>query len=228
MKCIALDDEMPALQIIETFAKENELIAQINTFSRTGEALLYLESHPVDVLFLDIQMPAMSGIDFLKKLEHHPLVIFTTSHMQYAVESYEFNAVDYLLKPFTQKRFDRAIQKAHDQLKTQKETTLDFSKQNFTVKLDYGVKHIPIPEILFIQSWDNYIKIILKNNDEVVVRKTLKEALDELPNDTFLQIHRSYIANITKVTHFKNKKLKIGENEIPVSKSYQDQILKLF
>lgn len=228
MNCIALDDELPALQIIKTFAEENELITQINTFSRTGEASLYLESNLVDVLFLDIQMPKQTGIEFLKTLKHCPLVIFSTSHPQYAVESYEFNAVDYLLKPFTQKRFNTAVQKAYDQLKMQKETTLNFSEQNFTVKLDYGVKHIPLHEILFIQSWDNYIKIILENTREIVVRKTLKEALTELPNDTFLQVHRSYLVNIAKVTLFRNKKLQIGKIEIPVSKSYEANVQQLF
>lgn len=228
MNCIALDDELPALQIVKAFAKDNELITQMNVFSRTGEALLYLESNVVDVLFLDIQMPKQTGIEFLKTLEHRPLVIFSTSHPQYAVESYEFNAVDYLLKPFTQKRFNTAVQKAYDQLKMQKETTLNFSEQSFTVKLDYGVKYIPLHEILFIQSWDNYIKIILESTREVVVRKTLKEASTELPNDTFLQVHRSYLVNITKVTLFKNKKLKIGKIDIPVSKSYETTVKQLF
>lgn len=228
MKCLALDDESPALKIIETFANQVDLISELKSFLRTKEALFYLKNNQVDVLFIDIQMPGISGLDFVKSLDYKPLVIFTTSHFQYAIESYELNAVDYLLKPFSQKRFHEAVKKAHDLLKMKKDVSLDFFEQYFIVKLDYGIKRIPLKTILFIKSWDNYIKIYTDDSQEYLVRKTLKEALVDLPEDSFIQVHRSYIINSSKVKYYRSKIIRIEDIDIPISKSYSSKVLKFF
>ena len=223
---IALDDELPALEIIDAFCSQIDFIDLRQTFSRTDQARAYLEKYPVDLLFLDINMPATSGIDFYRKsvrssAEQNPLVIFTTAYSEFAVESYELQAIDYLLKPFTFERFLQAVRKAADyhQLTHQSGEAPD---PYLVFRVDYGLVKVAFTDILFIEGLDNYLKIHRHQQKPLVVRITLKAMLEKLPPKAFVRVHRSYIVAIQKIEAVRNRMISIGGEDIPLSSSYED------
>ena len=172
---IALDDELPSLEIIEAFCANIEEIDLKKTFLKTSEARYFLENNPVDLLFLDINMPAASGIDFYKTLPQETLVIFTTAYKEYAVESYEIGAFDYLLKPFSFQRFKMAVDRAAEQKKL-----LSAHDEGFIYfRVDYGLVKVVFSEILYIEGQDNYVKFYFENQKSLLVRITIKELLEK-------------------------------------------------
>ena len=223
---IALDDEPPALDILQLYCDKLGSISLDKVFSNTDEAYKYLEKFPVDVLFLDINMPSVSGIEFYKMLPHKVLVIFTTSYSEYAVESYNLNAVDYLLKPFSFSRFEQAVKKAEDLSRSQllKTSELPF----LMLRADYSLVKIVLSEILFIEGLDNYLKIHLDNQNPVVIRMTLKALLEKLPDNDFIRVHRSFIIPLNKVAAVRNKIITIGTEEIPLGSSYEETFMARF
>src|SRR5215210_6500693 len=150
IKAIAVDDEPLALDMIETFSKNFHFLQLLKVFVSTAEALLYIEKNPVDLLFLDINMPAMSGVEFYKTIQQKPMLIFTTSYSEYALQSYELNAIDYLLKPFTLSRFEKAVSKAFEMYNLIHKATATPELKSLLLKADYGVVKIVLSEILFI------------------------------------------------------------------------------
>jgi DNA-binding LytR/AlgR family response regulator len=224
---IALDDEKPALEILETFCSQLESVQLKRTFSRTGEALLYLEENPVDLVFLDINMPAMSGIDFFKKLAHPAMIIFTTAYSEYAVESYELNAMDYLLKPFTFQRFSQAVSKATELFKLHNQSGTGSDKFLY-FRVDYSLVKIALADVTFIEGLDNYLKIHLFNQKPVVVRLTMKAMMEKLPEQGFVRVHRSFIVSIDKIASVRNKTIRIANEEIPLGSSYEEEFLTHF
>lgn len=223
LKAIALDDEEPALEVIDALCRQTDLVDLQAIFTRTIDAEAYLDEFAVDLLFLDINMPAQLGTDFYRLIARgrhgeSRRVIFTTAHSEYAVESYALNAVDYLLKPFTLERFLQAVQKAYDQQTRQ----LSGPGQPFiTFRVDYGMVKVMPADILFVEGLDNYLKIHLTNARPLVVRLTMKAMLDKLPGRGFLRVHRSYIIALDKVNSVRNKLICIGEEEIPLSATYE-------
>ena len=223
---IALDDEPPALDILHLYCDKLGSISLDKVFSNTDEAYKYLEKFPVDVLFLDINMPSVSGIEFYKMLPHKVLVIFTTSYSEYAVESYNLNAVDYLLKPFSFSRFEQAVKKAEDLSRSQ---LLNTSELPFLMlRADYSLVKIVLYEILFIEGLDNYLKIHLDSQNPVVIRMTLKALLEKLPSNDFIRVHRSFIIPLNKITVVRNKIITIGTEEIPLGSSYEETFMARF
>lgn len=238
MQAIALDDERPALDVIEAFCERIDFIDLRKTFTRTGEARYYLEQNPVDLLFTDINMPAESGIDFYKSVgptlqEQRTMVIFTTAYSEYAVESYDLQAIDYLLKPFTFERFAQAARKAADQYKFLHQSadgtsTTNAAPAHLFFRVDYGLVKVPVADILFIEGLDNYLKIYVRDGRPVVVRLTMKAMLEKLPPRGFARVHRSYIVALDKIRSVRNRLVQIGDEEIPVSNSYETEFLGLF
>lgn len=228
IKAIAVDDEPLALEVIETFCKKFDFIQLEKTFTKTGAALQYFEKNTVDLLFLDINMPAMSGIDFYKSLQHKPMLVFTTSYSEYALESYELDAVDYLLKPFTAKRFEKAITKAYDLYKLVHKTTVAEQSKYLMLKIDYGMVKVMLQDILFIEGLDNYLKIHLHNQSPLVARLTMKALLEKLPPKEFVRVHRSYIIPVNRIESIKQKIISIAGEEIPVGKNYEDDLKAVF
>jgi DNA-binding LytR/AlgR family response regulator len=228
IKAIAVDDEPLALEIIETFCKNFDFIQFENGFTKTSAALLYLDKNPVGLLFLDINMPAVSGIDFYKSLQHKPMLIFTTSYSEYALESYELDAVDYLLKPFTLSRFEKAVSKAYEMYNLVHNATVAEQSKYLMLKIDYGVMKVMLNEILFIEGLDNYLKIHLQNQSPVVVRLTLKALMEKLNEKEFIRVHRSYIVPISRIESVKQKIISIAGEEIPVGKNYEDDLKAAF
>lgn len=220
---IAIDDEMPALEIIELYCSKIETVDLKKIFSKTSEARFYLEEHAVDLIFLDINMPSHSGIDFYKSISQKTMVIFTTAYKEYAVESYEFGAIDYLLKPFGFERFKKAVEKVVEQYKFLSQS-LD---NELYFRMDYGLIKVSVQDILYVEGFDNYIKIHLANQKPVLIRMTIKNILEKLPVKQFCRVHRSYIVAMSKMTVFKNKTIFISEKEIPLGKTYEDEFLAL-
>ncbi|MCB0526338.1 MAG: LytTR family DNA-binding domain-containing protein [Saprospiraceae bacterium] len=224
LNAIALDDEIPALEIIEDFAGRTDKLALNACFTKTSEALAYLNSQPVDLLFLDINMPAMSGIDLAKRIPPTVMVIFTTSYSEYAVEGFNLDAVDYLLKPFTFNRFEQALDKAI----RLRETVQNTQDESLFLKANYGVVKLSPAEILFVEGLDNYLKISLENKKSLIVRMTMKELLALLPSQQFLQVHRSYIIALSRIDTIRNKTIFIGDKEIPIGGKFEKALYEQF
>ena len=226
LKAIAVDDEPPALEIIESYCKRSENVELLKAFTGTAKALEYLENFPVDLIFLDINMPTMSGLEFYKRIGHSAMVIFTTSYSEYAVESYNLNAIDYLLKPYTFSRWQKAVEKAIkvDQFERQSGQ----EQQHLTLRVDYSLVRVALADILFIEGLDNYLKIHIHNQDPLVVRMTMKNIQDKLPEKDFVRVHRSYIVSMSKIEAVRNKVIRIGSEEIPLGSSYEKSFLSVF
>ena len=224
---IAVDDELPALKLMEIFCKKTAGIELQKTFNIPTEALKYINKFPVDLLFLDINMPSLTGIELFKAIRQDTMVIFTTAYSEYAVEGFNLNAVDYLLKPFTYKRFQQAVQKAIDYFQFQKQNPA--SKQTFLyIRADYALLKINLDDILYIEGLDDYIKIYLQNQKPVTARMTMKSILEKLPGTDFIRIHRSYIIPFRVIRYVRGKAIFIGDKELPIGSSYEDQFLNRF
>jgi DNA-binding LytR/AlgR family response regulator len=228
IKVIAVDDEPLALDIIETYCNGFDFLQFEKGFTKTSVALQYLQKNPVDLLFLDINMPAMSGIDFFKSLQHKPMLIFTTSYSEYALESYDLGAIDYLLKPFNAIRFEKAVQRANDTFNLINNVSITDKAKYLMLKADYGLIKIILADILFIEGLDNYLKIHLDNQSPVVVRLTMKALIEKLHEKEFIRVHRSYIVPVNRIESVKQKIITIAGEEIPVGKNYEDDLKTLF
>lgn len=230
IKAIAIDDEPPALKVIENFCKKTSNISLEKTFSKPNDALRYINNYPVDLIFLDIQMPSISGIDFYKNLETDAMVIFTTAFSEYAVEGFNLNAIDFLLKPFTEERFMQAIAKATDYF--QHITVEDKTKQPFLfIRADYSLIKININEIIYLEGLNDYVKFHLLNQKPIIARITLKVLIDRLPSAEFVRSHRSYIVPIKRISHIRNRVIHIIDNDkdiaLPIGKSYEDDVMRV-
>ncbi len=227
IRAIAIDDEPPALRIIERFSAGMDELQLLRTFTNPSEASKFLEHEKVDLLFLDIQMPSVSGLDFYRALPKGTLVIFTTAYSEYAVEGFELQAVDYLLKPFTRERFEKAIEKAKNTL-TYRQQLAAGGKQFISIRADYSTHRIALSDIRYIEGLDDYIKIHLDNARPIVARLTMKAMVEMLPTGAFMRVHRSYIIPLQRITMVRNKTIYIGEVPIPIGGSYEEAFFKAF
>lgn len=227
IKAIAVDDEPPALKILESFCKQTDLITLEKTFTKPSEAQKYLKRFPVDLLFLDIQMPSLSGLDFYKSVQQETMVIFTTAHSQFAVEGFNLSAVDFLLKPFTLERFLQAVNKASD-FYNYTHNSERSQNQFLFVRADYSLIKIAIPDILFIEGLDDYLKIHLYNQKTIVTRMTMKAIMEKLPAKEFIRVHRSFILPFSRIENVRNKVITVAGTEIPIGSSYEEEFFKVF
>lgn len=225
MIAIALDDEPPALSTIAKYSSETGFIDLKKTFTNPPDAIKYMKRFPVDLLFIDIQMHEFNGIDVYKNLSVKPLVIFTTAFAEYAVDGFEVNAVDYLLKPFSFERFNKAAKKAYELFRASR----PLEKSRFiSVRLNYSLVKISIDEIMLIESFDDYLNICLKDKKVHVVRLTMKKILEQLPADEFIRIHRSYIVPIKKIEAVRNKTVFLCDKSIPLGSKYEKEFFNRF
>lgn len=224
IRALAIDDEPLALSVIENFCAQLDYIDLQKTFTKPNEALKHLKKFPVDLLFLDIHMPSLTGIDFYKQIEQNTLVIFCTAHSQYAVEGFNLNALDYLLKPFTFERFKQATEKAKDYFSQN-----DTQKNKFIfIRADYSLQKINLDDILYIEALDDYLKIYLHQQKTIVARMTMKSIVEKLPSTDFIRVHRSFIVPLKRVESIRNKTLQILDKKIPVGNSYEEEVQKYF
>lgn len=228
MNCVALDDEPLGLEIIQTFCEKFAFLQLQKSFTNPAEAGRYLRNFPVDLIFLDIQMPDVDGISFLKSLPHQPLVIFTTAYSDYAVEGFNLNAIDYLLKPFSFERFSQAANKALDYYNGI--VKKDGGAQNHLfVRAEYSLVKIPLDEISCIEGFDDYVKIHLVHKKTILTRMNLKAIAEKLPTTAFVRVHRSFIVPLAKIIRVRNKVIHLANDlEIPIGANYEQEFNQLF
>ncbi len=220
IRCIAIDDEPLALDIIRDFASRVPFLNLQQQFTSALKAIDYLQTEKPDLIFLDIQMPDLTGIEFLNSLENKPLVIFTTAYSEYALDGFNLRAVDYLLKPFLFERFMQAVLRAKELVDARsKNINLNDS---FFVKANYQMVKIYFDEILFIEGLKDYLKIRKSDGTNIIAHKSMKTILEELPPNKFMRVHRSFIISLEKIDALGKNHVTIGKDKIPISEFYRD------
>jgi len=227
IRALAIDDEPPALKVIENFCRRSGLVTLDKTFTKPHDALKHLNNFPTDLLFLDIQMPSLSGIDFYKEVKQDAMVIFTTAYSDYAVEGFNLSAVDYLLKPFTYDRFVQAVTKANEYY-TYKHQNKTEAPQYLFIRADYSLVKVALKDIIYIEGLDDYLKIYTGPDRPIVARMTMKAILEKLPVNDFIRVHRSFIVPFQRIRNVRNKVISLGNIEIPVGISYEKAFFDLF
>ncbi len=227
INCIAIDDEPLALEIIEYFCETIPYLNLQKCFTNASEAAKYISTNSIDLLFLDIQMPDISGIEFYKQIQQNTMVIFTTAYSEYAVEGFNLSAIDYLLKPFEQERFKQATEKAqsyYNFLYQSEKNTIQY----LYVRSEYSLVKIPFNEILYIETLDDYIKIHQLGKKPVLTLMSMKSINEKLPNSEFIRVHRSYIVPFNRIESVRGKVISMGITEIPIGKSYEEVFFKAY
>lgn len=222
IKCIIIDDEPLAIKVVENHLKEFQNIEIIKTFNNPIEALSLLEKEEIDVLFLDINMPKMNGLDFAKTLSLKTNVVITTAYREYAVESYDLNVLDYLVKPIPFNRFLKTINKITQQVYQHKgsQKEEDTNNESFIfLKVDKKLVKIKFKDIFYIESLKDYIKVFT-TTENYLVHKSLTSITEELPESNFIRIHRSYTIAIDKVKSIEGNLVEIANARIPIGRKY--------
>lgn len=222
IKCVIIDDEPLAIKVIENHLNEFKNIELIGSFNSPIEALSIMENKEVDAVFIDINMPSMNGLEFIKSLINKPHIIITTAYREYAVESFDLNVLDYLVKPISFPRFLKSINKLTKRINLEKETVKEVSikKEPFIfLKVDKKLMKVNYMDILYIESLKDYIKVITLVGD-YLVHKSMTSISNELPSDYFIRIHRSFTIAINKITFLEGNSVKIANRRIPIGRNY--------
>lgn len=227
INAIAIDDEPLALTVIQSLCAKSGSINLQKTFTQPNEALKYLRKFPPDLIFCDIQMPAMTGINLVKSLQQNTMVIFTTAFSEYAVVSYELNAIDYLLKPINQKRFTQAITKAQEYFDYINRKDQNAEK-NIFIRADFSLVKIPLADILYIEGLADYLKIYIKDRKTIVARMSMKDMMEKLHDTDFIRVHRSFILPFSKIEAVRGTTIFIGEKEFPIGRTYTDEFFNRY
>lgn len=219
--CLIIDDEPLAIKVIqehlENFSDQMECVG---TYTKPIEAIPLLNNGAIDILFLDINMPSISGIEFLKAIPKQPYVIFTTAYREYAVDAFDLNALDYLVKPISTGRFLKAINK----FLSLEQTHLSKPKEIIHIKADKKNYNIPIQNILYVEGVDNYIKIKTTTNS-LICYESLAGMEKELPAEVFIRIHRSFIINIKQIDHYTSSYIQLDDRQFTIGRNYKEQVL---
>lgn len=227
MIAIAIDDEPIALDVVQSHASKVPFIELKATFTNAFDAIAFLQQNKTDLIFLDIKMPDISGIDFLKSLSNPPLVIFTTAYSEHAVKSFELDAIDYLLKPFSLPRFLKACNKAQELYKFRNHTTASAEPVSIFIKDGYEQIKVQISDIKYIEAAGNYTQIHLENDKLLSTRVPLNEMLLLLPAEKFIRTHRAFIVAKEKISKFDRFQVWIGEQIIPIGATYAQSLNNL-
>jgi DNA-binding LytR/AlgR family response regulator len=228
LKCLLVDDEPPALKILSTYLENMDNLELVGTCANALEAMQTLKQQHVDVIFLDIKMPRLLGTEFIRTLRNPPKVIFTTAHKDYALDGFDLDAVDYLLKPFSFERFVRAVNKLTAGVDQPGErTSVEPGEAFLYFRIDRKMVKVELSAICYIESLKDYSRIMRKEDKPLVVKKPIGSIEQLLPADRFIRIHRSFIVAIDKITAFTQNDIEIGEQEIPIGKLYRHQLARL-
>jgi DNA-binding LytR/AlgR family response regulator len=224
LKCLVVDDEPLSQDVLKRYINDSPMLELVKVCSDAYEATDFLQNNHIQLIFLDINMQKLSGIHFIKSLSHPPLVIFTTAYPEYAIEGFEVDAADYLLKPFSYERFLKAINKAI--VKINFTNTNTFADDEFILlKSDKKVFKINFKEIYYLQSLGDYIKVHT-NEKPLIVHNTFKNLLEQLPTKDFLRIHKSFVIALSKIQYLEGNQVKIANELIPVGLNYKEDLLK--
>ena len=219
LNCIIIDDEPLARKGLQTYCNDISFLNVVGVCKNALQANEILHEQAIDLLFLDINMPIISGLDWLKNLTASPLVVMTTAYPQYALESFSYEVIDYLVKPISFERFLQAVNKAYRLTKTTED------EEVFFVKSDKSLKKIKIDEILFVEAMQNYVKIVTAS-ETIITHSTLKQLRDELPNQFFIQTHKSYLVSKAQVSEITGNQILIGAHKIPISVRLKKEVLQ--
>jgi two-component system LytT family response regulator len=219
---IAIDDEPRALEVVQIHAQKVPFLELKATFTDAFEAISYLQQNKVDLIFLDIKMPDISGIEFVHILQKTPMIIFTTAYSEYAVKGFELDAVDYLMKPFSLARFTKACNKALEMKVSRNEVMPNF----IFLKTGYEDEKVLFDDILYIEAEGNYMAYVLPNK-KLLCRQNIGECIAQLPANQFIRIHRSYIVALTKIQKITRQSVWVAGNEISVGASYEDKLSEI-
>ena len=222
MNCIIVEDEPAAQSILENHISLCPGLTCCGVFGDAFSAQEYLDNNTIDLMFLDINLPEMSGVSFLRSLVHPPLVIFTTAYQEYAIDGFDLEIVDFLLKPFSFERFCKAVNKAKERFSS-KETPQVPNK--ISVKTDKRIYQIGIDTILFVEALGDYVTINC-NDKKLVVHGTLKSWEEKLRGSSFLKVHRTTIVNLQRIDHIEGNQIYIGQHKLPIAEPYKAQLLE--
>ena len=229
IKCLIIDDEPLAIKVIEKYVNEVDELVCIGTCENAMEALKILQDKEVDLIFLDINMPKLTGMELLQTLKDPPLVVITTAYREYAVESYDYDVVDYLVKPIEFPRFFRMVQKVMDRLKIkpaaqpQATTASDPKQDHLFLKVDKKMVKVFLKDILYIESLKDYVMVHTINED-LIVHHNLQSFTELLPATTFTRIHRSYTVSLEKIKAIDGNQVEIGGKYLPIGRNYQPEV----
>ncbi len=226
ISAVAIDDEPLALQLIEGYIKKTTGLKLAAKFDNPLDAADFLRNNSADIIFVDIQMPDLTGIEFTRLLEKGPKVIFTTAYGKYALEGYKLEVVDYLLKPFSYEEFLTAVNKAVRLINLEKKAPekIDTNDEFLFLKSDYKIRRINFNDIIYIEGLKDYVKIYTQNNPKpVLTLSTLKLLETKLPSERFMRVHRSFIVNLKKIETIERSRIVFGKTYIPVSEQYKDK-----
>jgi DNA-binding LytR/AlgR family response regulator len=230
IKCIIVDDEPLAIEIVESYVSRIDQLQLQGTFRNAVQAFAYLQEHTVDLIFLDIQMPKLSGIEFLKTLKNPPKVIFTTAFRDYAIDGFDLEVIDYLLKPIPFERFLKAVAKVmHQQSATpvQPAKKTEASADDYVYfKVDKKMIKTKMAAVLFIESVKDYVKV-RTDEKEIITQQKISYLEESLPHQQFLRIHRSFIVNIDKIDAYSATDVEIGKHSIPIGRNYKNDVMKI-
>ncbi|WP_242929099.1 LytR/AlgR family response regulator transcription factor [Pontibacter vulgaris] len=222
MRAIAMDDEPMALEVVRSLSVKVPYLELVACFTDAFTALEYLQNESVDLLFLDIKMPDISGLEFVTSLQKKPLVIFTTAYSEHAVTSFELDAIDYLLKPFSLVRFVKACNKAQELLQLRSNSPASVKDYLF-LKTGYEQVKVYYSEILYLEAAGNYVTFVLENK-KLLTRMTISEVCELLPPGKFIRVHRSYIVAKDRIDKIERHQVCIKGNPVPVGASYMQQL----
>jgi len=232
LNCIAIDDEPTALKIISEFCSRIQYVNLMGTFTNPFEAVHTVNNNQVDLIFLDIMMPQISGLEFLKTLYNPPMIIFATAYKEYAFDAFECDAVDYLLKPFAFDRFSKSVNKAFQLLKLKKPPEVSggevqgSSGEFLMVKVEYSTIRVNLDDILYIEGLKDYVKIFTEGK-LILTKTTMKNILEKLPLGSFFRVHKSYIISAGKIDMIENSRIVIGNQRIPIGESYRSAFFEM-
>lgn len=230
LKCLIIEDEKLAQDVLKKYISLIPSLHLVHTCNNASEAISYLHSNKVDLIFLDINMPELSGIEFLKTLQNPPFVVITTAYPEYALEGYEYSVCDYLLKPIRYERFVKSINKVIDlekkQVSESSNKLVEEVNEFIFIKEDHTVHKIFYNQLLYIQAFGNYLKIFTADAKMIVARVTLTEVESQLPSSLFLRVHKSYIVAIQSIEKIKSNEIYIQNKIVPLGTTYKQEVLK--
>lgn len=224
LNCVIVDDEPLALDLIKSYVERVPFLNLVKACGNANEMMELVETTPIDLAFLDIQMPGINGLELAKLLDAKLLIVFTTAFDNYAIDGYKVNAIDYLLKPFNFEEFYNAAVKAQQIFELRNTPTITVNDQYIFVKTEYRIQRIEFENILYIEGLKDYVKIYLQNQIKPVVSlMSMKSINERLPQKMFMRVHRSYIVNLTKIQTIERSRIIFGEVYIPISDNYKEQ-----
>jgi DNA-binding LytR/AlgR family response regulator len=232
INCIAIDDDLSSLKIIKEYCSKIQFVHLAGTFTNPFEAVHTINNNQVDLIFLDIVMPQITGPEFLKTLYNPPMVIFTTAFKEYASEGFESDAVDYLVKPIAFERFSKAVNKAFQLIKMKSpaeisgEETPGLSHGFLMVKVEYTTIRVNLNDILYIEGLKDYVKIYAEGR-LILTKTTMKNIIEKLPSGSFFRVHKSYIISVDKIDMIENSRIVIGNQRIPIGESYRTAFFEM-